>query len=101
MHCIAVLMLWCMHCFILIVVVDTQHCLMSGEGAVAGQPGDGRGSGWNDPPASHYSSSPRGSLPRKRIAYPLQADSSPSGKMITELLHTVEFAKTVEIHFSC
>jgi len=40
---------------------------------------DGRGSGWNDPPASHYSSSPRSSLPRKRFPHPLQADSNPPG----------------------
>jgi len=40
---------------------------------------DGRGSGWNDPPTSHYSSSPRSSLPRKRFPHPLQADSNPPG----------------------
>ena len=56
-----------------------------GDGIVAGKPGDGRGSGWNDPPASHYSSSSRGSLPRKRVPYISQANCTPSGYLIAEL----------------
>ena len=67
-------------------------CLILGDDTVAGKPGDGRGSGWNDPPASRYSSSPRGSLPRKRVPYPLEANSTQSRKSSAELM---KFVKTV------
>jgi len=60
-------------------IVDSVDCCMLGDGTEAGEPVDGRGSGWNDPPASQYSSTPRGSLPRKRVPYPSQSNGTPSG----------------------
>jgi len=68
-----------------------------GDGTVAGKPGDGRGGGWNDPPASRYYSSPRGSLPRKRVPYPLEANNTPSRTLTAELM---KFIKTVS-HLLC
>jgi len=41
---------------------------------------DSRGSGWNDPPSSRYSSSPRVSLPRKRFPHTPQANDTPPGQ---------------------
>jgi len=81
---------------------DSTHwrswgCVISGESAVAGKPADGRGSGWNDPPSSCYSSSPRVSLPRKRVPYPLQTNCTPSRQLITELsyIRVMIFVKTL------
>jgi len=64
-------------------MIDNASELVSGESGVSGKTADGRGSGWNDPPASRYSNSPRGSLPRKRIAYPSQTNCTPTGQLNT------------------
>lgn len=84
-----------MHYFVLRAVFDTLEFVLLDDGSMAGKPADGRGSGWNDPPSSRYSSSPRASLPRKRVPYPLQSNCTPSGKLIAES-YIMEFAKAVK-----